>query len=106
MGRWKAFIPIMLALVVAAGGSGFLYTWLKAKSVPAAVVKVEAEAIPVAALSAQSRYQRTVASVGVRRPVARTGASRGRPKIAGRSRSVFAAQTIVAISKRLERLFP
>ena len=48
MGRWKAFIPIILALVVAAGGSGLLYTWLKAKSVPAAVVKVEAEAIPVA----------------------------------------------------------
>ena len=47
MGRWKAFIPIILALVVAAGGSGFLYNWLKAKSVPAAVVKVEAEAIPV-----------------------------------------------------------
>ena len=49
MGRWKAFIPIILALVIAAGGSGFLYNWLKAKSAPAAVVKVEAEseAVPV-----------------------------------------------------------
>jgi pilus assembly protein CpaB len=52
MGRWKAFIPIILALVVAAGGSGFLYTWLKAKSVPAEVVKVEAEAVPVAVAAA------------------------------------------------------
>jgi pilus assembly protein CpaB len=47
MGRWKAFVPIILALAVAAGGSGFLYKWLKAKSAPSAVVKVEAEAVPV-----------------------------------------------------------
>lgn len=49
MGRWKAFIPIVLALVVAAGGSGFLYKYLQAKSAPAAVVKVEAQAVPVVA---------------------------------------------------------
>ena len=49
MGRWKAFLPIILALVIAAGGSGFLYNWLQAKSAPAAVIKVEAEseAVPV-----------------------------------------------------------
>jgi pilus assembly protein CpaB len=47
MGRWKAFIPIILALVVAIGGSVFLYKWLQAKSAPAAVVKVEAQAVPV-----------------------------------------------------------
>jgi len=47
MDRWKAFVPIILALIVAAGGSGLLYNWLKSKSAPAAVVKVEAEAVPV-----------------------------------------------------------
>jgi pilus assembly protein CpaB len=47
MGRWKAFIPIVLALVVATGGSVFLYKWLQVKTAPAAVVQVEAEAVPV-----------------------------------------------------------
>jgi pilus assembly protein CpaB len=47
MGRWKAFIPIILALVVATGGSVFLYKWLQAKTAPAAVVQVEAQAVPV-----------------------------------------------------------
>jgi pilus assembly protein CpaB len=49
MGRWKAFIPIFLALVIATGGSVFLYKWLKVKSAPHEVVeKVEAEAVNVA----------------------------------------------------------
>jgi pilus assembly protein CpaB len=39
MGRWKAFIPIILALVVATGGSVFLYKWLQAKTAPAATIK-------------------------------------------------------------------
>jgi pilus assembly protein CpaB len=47
MGRWKAFIPIILALVVATGGSVFLYKWLQVKTAPAAVVQVEAQAVPV-----------------------------------------------------------
>jgi pilus assembly protein CpaB len=47
MGRWKAFIPIALALVIAMGGSLFLYKWLQVKTGPAEVVKVEAEAVPV-----------------------------------------------------------
>ena len=47
MGRGKAFIPIILALVVATGGSVFLYKWLQAKTAPAAVVKVETQAVPV-----------------------------------------------------------
>ena len=47
MGRWKAFVPIILALVVATGGSVFLYKWLQAKTAPAAEVKVEAQAVPV-----------------------------------------------------------
>jgi pilus assembly protein CpaB len=52
MGRWKAFIPIVLALVVATGGSVFLYKWLQAKSAPAAIVKVEAQAVPVVVAAA------------------------------------------------------
>jgi pilus assembly protein CpaB len=49
MGRWKAFIPIVLALVVATGGSVVLYKWLQTKTAPKEVqhVKVEAEAVPV-----------------------------------------------------------
>jgi pilus assembly protein CpaB len=47
MGRGKAFIPIILALVVATGGSVFLYKWLRAKTAPAAVVRVETQAVPV-----------------------------------------------------------
>ena len=48
MGRWKAFIPIALALIIATGGSVFLYKWLQMKSAPREVVqKVEAEAVNV-----------------------------------------------------------
>ena len=48
MGRWKAFIPIVLALIIATGGSVFLYKWLQMKSAPRAVIqKVEAEAVNV-----------------------------------------------------------
>jgi len=47
MGRWKAFIPIVLALMVATGGSIFLYKWLRVKTAPAEAVKVEAQAVQV-----------------------------------------------------------
>lgn len=48
MGRWKAFIPIILALLIATGGSVFLYKWLKIKTTPRAPVqKVQAEAVNV-----------------------------------------------------------
>ena len=48
MGRWKAFIPIALALVIATGGSFLLYKWLQIKTAPKEVVKkVEAEAVNV-----------------------------------------------------------
>jgi pilus assembly protein CpaB len=48
MGRWKAFIPIALALVIATGGSFLLYKWLQIKTAPKEVVqKVEAEAVSV-----------------------------------------------------------
>jgi pilus assembly protein CpaB len=47
MGRWKAFIPIILALAIATGGSVFLYGWIQAKTAPAATVTVETQAVPV-----------------------------------------------------------
>jgi len=45
MGRWKAFIPIVLALIIATGGSVFLYKWLQGKSASTDVVKMEGEQI-------------------------------------------------------------
>jgi pilus assembly protein CpaB len=48
-GRWKAFIPILLALVIAAGGSYFLYNWLQQRTAaPDVARKVEVETFPVA----------------------------------------------------------
>ena len=48
MGKWKAFIPIVLALVIASGGSLFLYRWLQIKTQPKEMVTVETQAVPVA----------------------------------------------------------
>jgi pilus assembly protein CpaB len=48
MGKWKAVIPIVVALVIAAGGSLFLYRWLQVKSKPTETVVVQTEAVPVA----------------------------------------------------------
>ena len=48
MGKWKAVIPIVVALVIAAGGSLFLYRWLQVKTQPKETVKVETQAVPVA----------------------------------------------------------
>jgi pilus assembly protein CpaB len=39
MGRWKALIPIALALMIAMGGSMFLYRWLQLKTTSPEVVK-------------------------------------------------------------------
>jgi pilus assembly protein CpaB len=56
MGRWKAFIPVVLALIVAAGGSTFLYKWLQARTAPTAVVQVETQAVPVVVASASLNW--------------------------------------------------
>ena len=49
MGKYKAIIPIALALVIAGSGSMFLYKWLKAQTAPKeVVVKAETEAVSVA----------------------------------------------------------
>jgi len=47
MGRWKAIIPIALALVIAISGSVYLYNWLKQETASKETVKVEADAVPV-----------------------------------------------------------
>lgn len=48
MKNWKATLPIVLSLVIAVGGSYFIYQWVDSKTAPKEVVKVEKiEAIPV-----------------------------------------------------------
>jgi pilus assembly protein CpaB len=48
MGRWKAFIPIVVALAIASAGSLLLHRWLQAKAAPKELVRVESDAVPVA----------------------------------------------------------
>jgi pilus assembly protein CpaB len=50
--RWKALIPVALALVISIAGSGLLYKWLKSQTAPKETVKVESEAVPVAVAAA------------------------------------------------------
>lgn len=52
MGRWKALIPIILALVIATAGSIFLYRWLQMKTAPQEVVQVEGDAVPIVVAAA------------------------------------------------------
>jgi pilus assembly protein CpaB len=52
MGKWKAIIPLIAALVIASGGSLFLYKWLQARATPVQVVKVETQAVPVVVATA------------------------------------------------------
>ncbi|MEN8212057.1 MAG: Flp pilus assembly protein CpaB [Thermodesulfobacteriota bacterium] len=48
MTNLKAFIPILLSILIAIGGSYFLYNWVKGKAVPKGEVVVkESKAIPV-----------------------------------------------------------
>jgi pilus assembly protein CpaB len=48
MERWRAILPIFLALVVALTASFFLYKWLQRQRAPKEVVKVvESDAVPV-----------------------------------------------------------
>ena len=48
MGNWRAIVPIFLSLVIAIGGSIFLYKWINSQRAPKETVKVESEAVPVA----------------------------------------------------------
>jgi pilus assembly protein CpaB len=52
MGKWKAIVPVIFALVVASAASYFLYQWLKKQTTPKEVItqqKTETEMIAVAA---------------------------------------------------------
>lgn len=49
MARLRAIIPILLALMAAAGGSLLLYSWVQRQTAPKEVIKVvESDAVPVA----------------------------------------------------------
>jgi pilus assembly protein CpaB len=52
MGKWKAVMPFALALVIAVCGSLFLYRWLNSQATAKEVIKVEADAIPIAVAKA------------------------------------------------------
>jgi pilus assembly protein CpaB len=48
MKNWKATVPIFLSLVIAVGGSYFIYQWIQRKTAPKEIVRVEkTDAIPV-----------------------------------------------------------
>ena len=48
MKNWKATVPILLSLVIAVGGSYFIYQWIQRSTAPKEIVKVEkVEAVPV-----------------------------------------------------------
>lgn len=48
MGNLRAVVPIALSILIAAAGSFFLYTWVQKRTAPKEIVKVEADAVPVA----------------------------------------------------------
>ena len=48
MGRWRAAVPIVLALVVALTASVFLYKWTKKRMAPEVVVKEKVKTVQVA----------------------------------------------------------
>jgi pilus assembly protein CpaB len=52
MGNLKAVLPIALSLVIAIVGSFFLYNWVQQRTAPKEVVKVAADAVPVAVAAA------------------------------------------------------
>ena len=48
MKNWKATLPILLSLVIAVGGSYFIYQWIQRSTAPKEIVKVEkVDAVPV-----------------------------------------------------------
>ena len=48
MKNFRVVIPILLALVVAGGGSLLVYNWVQKQAVPKQVVQVQNDALPVA----------------------------------------------------------
>jgi pilus assembly protein CpaB len=47
MGRWRVAVPIVLALLVAAGASVFLYKWTKRRMAPEVVVEEKVKTVQV-----------------------------------------------------------
>jgi pilus assembly protein CpaB len=48
MKNWKSTMPILLSLVIAVGGSYFIYQWIQRSTAPKEIVKVEkVDAVPV-----------------------------------------------------------
>jgi pilus assembly protein CpaB len=52
MGKWKAIIPLALALVIASSVTIFVYRWLKVETTHKEVAKAETEVVPVAVAAA------------------------------------------------------
>jgi pilus assembly protein CpaB len=48
MGNLKAVVPIALSMIIAVAGSLFLYNWVQHRTAPQEIIKVEADAVPVA----------------------------------------------------------
>lgn len=47
MGKWKAIIPLALALVIASSATIFVYRWLKVQSTPKEISKVKSKTAPI-----------------------------------------------------------
>ena len=56
MKNFKVVIPIVLALIVAGGGSFLLYRWLQTQAAPKEVALVQNEAVPVAVAVADLQW--------------------------------------------------
>ncbi len=48
MKKWKTIIPIMLSMAIATSGSLFLYRYVKKRTAPPEIIKVQADAVPIA----------------------------------------------------------
>jgi pilus assembly protein CpaB len=48
MRKWKTFIPVLLSLVIATSGSLYLYRYIKEKTAPPKVIKIQSNAVPIA----------------------------------------------------------
>jgi pilus assembly protein CpaB len=48
MGNWKTIAPIVISLVIAVAGSVFIYRWINFKTAPKEMVRVQADAVPIA----------------------------------------------------------
>lgn len=48
MKKWKTFLPVVLSLAIATSGSFYLYRYIKEKTAPPKVIKVQSNAVPIA----------------------------------------------------------